>query len=260
MTGAAVADATRTLAGKIALVTGAGQGVGRGIALALSDAGASVALVGRSEGKLLQTRAEVERRRGIAMTAVCDVMITEDIADCVRNVVAHFGGVDILVNNAQVIPLGRLLEISDAHYQEGMDSGPLATLRFMRACHPHLRGGGSIVNMGSSAAMRWDPVGYGAYAAAKEAIAALTRAAACEWGADGIRVNCVLPLALSPAMEGWISSRPDEAREFLRSIPLGRVGDCEADIGQAVVFLCSDAARYITGHSLPLDGGHTSTR
>jgi NAD(P)-dependent dehydrogenase (short-subunit alcohol dehydrogenase family) len=249
------------LDGKVALVTGAGQGVGRGIALALAGEGAHLVVAGRTEGKLLETVGEIARRGGAeARVVVCDVMIGEDIERCVRSAVEAFGTIDILVNNAQVVPLGHLLEVSDEHYQEGMDSGPLATLRFMRACHPYLRDGGCIVNLGSSAAIRWDPVGYGAYAAAKEAIRALTRAAACEWGSDGIRVNCILPLAMSPAMDGWIASRPEEAQAFFQTIPLRRVGDCETDIGRAVVFLCGPDAGYITGHSLPLDGGQAFMR
>jgi len=248
------------LDGKVALVTGAGQGVGRGIALALAGEGARIAVAGRTEGKLLETCAEIEGRGGRAVPIVCDVMIAADIERCVQQTVATLGTVDILINNAQVVPLGRLLDVTEEHYQEGMDSGPLATLRFMKACYPYLRDGGCIVNLGSSSAIRWDPIGYGAYAAAKEAIRALTRAAACEWGPDGIRVNCVLPLAMSPAMDGWIASRPEEAAEFFRTIPLGRVGDCETDIGRAVVFLCGPDARYITGHSLPLDGGQAFMR
>jgi meso-butanediol dehydrogenase/(S,S)-butanediol dehydrogenase/diacetyl reductase len=248
------------LDGKVALVTGAGQGVGRGIALALAGEGARIAVAGRTEGKLLETCAEIEGRGGRAVPIVCDVMIAADIERCVQQTVTALGTVDILINNAQVVPLGRLLDVTEEHYQEGMDSGPLATLRFMKACYPYLRDGGCIVNLGSSSAIRWDPIGYGAYAAAKEAIRALTRAAACEWGPDGIRVNCVLPLAMSPAMDGWIASRPEEAAAFFRTIPLGRVGDCETDIGRAVVFLCGPDARYITGHSLPLDGGQAFMR
>jgi NAD(P)-dependent dehydrogenase (short-subunit alcohol dehydrogenase family) len=250
----------RKLEGKAALVTGAGQGVGRGIALALAGEGARIAVCGRTEGKLLSVCEEIRARGGVAEPVLCDVMIAEDVTRCVEATVSAFGTIDILINNAQVVPLGHLLDVSEEQYQQGMDSGPLATLRFMRACHPHLKGGGSIVNMGSSSAIRWDPIGYGAYAAAKEAIRALTRAAACEWGTDGIRVNCVLPLAMSPAMDGWIASRPEESAEFFKTIPLGYVGDCELDIGRAVVFLCSEDARYLTGHSMPLDGGQAFMR
>jgi NAD(P)-dependent dehydrogenase (short-subunit alcohol dehydrogenase family) len=126
----------------------------------------------------------------------------------------------------------------------------------MRAAYPHLKTtSGSIVNLGSAAALRWDSSGYGCYGAVKEAIRQLTRQAACEWGADGIRVNCILPLAMSPGMEGWIEQRPEEAAAFLSTVPLGRVGDCETDIGSVVAFLASDEAAYVTGQSLLLDGG-----
>src|SRR5512139_492846 len=132
------------LDGKAALVTGAGQGVGRGIALALAGEGARIAVAGRTEGKLLETCAEIRQRGGTAIPVVCDVMIAADIERCVQQTVDAFGSVDILINNAQVVPLGRLLDVSEEHYQEGMDSGPLATLRFMKACYPYLRNGGSI--------------------------------------------------------------------------------------------------------------------
>ena len=114
--------------------------------------------------------------------------------------------------------------------------------------------------MGTSASLRWDPIGYGAYAAVKEATRSLTRAAACEWGPDGIRVNAIVPLALSPGMDGWMKARPEEAEAFLKMVPLGRVGDCEIDIGRAVVFLVGPDSGYITGATLPLDGGQSFLR
>ncbi|AOI95180.1 SDR family NAD(P)-dependent oxidoreductase [Burkholderia sp. LA-2-3-30-S1-D2] len=243
------------LEGKVALVTGAGQGVGQGIALALAGEGAQVAVVGRTRDKLVATCDAIRARGGIAEPFVCDVMDAAQIARCVDAVVERFRGVQILINNAQVVPLGRLLDVTDTDFLAGLESGPIATLRMMRACHPHLKGEGVIVNFASSAAVRWDASGYGAYAATKEAIRALTRAAACEWGADGIRVNAVAPHALSPGLKGWIDANPDEAAAFFRTIPLGRVGDCEQDIGRAIVFLASRDAAYLTGATLPLDGG-----
>jgi meso-butanediol dehydrogenase / (S,S)-butanediol dehydrogenase / diacetyl reductase len=244
-----------TLDNKVALVTGAGQGVGQGVAYALAGEGAAVAVVGRTLEKLLATCETIRQRGGTAEPFVCDVMDAAQIARCVEAVVARFGGVQILINNAQVVPLGRLLDVTDADFIAGFDSGPLATLRMMRACHPYLKGDGVVVNFASSAAVRWDASGYGAYAATKEAIRSLTRAAACEWGGDGIRVNAVAPHALSPGLKGWIEANPQEAAAFFKTIPLGRVGDCERDIGRAIVFLASTDAAYLTGATLPLDGG-----
>ena len=137
----------------------------------------------------------------------------------------------------------------------------MATLRFMRACYPHLKGDGVVVNLGSSSALQWNSDGYGAYAAEKEALRALSRAAACEWGADGIRVNCILPLANSPGIKEWFAQKPDAfLQAILQTVPLRRIGDCERDIGRAVVFLCGPDSGYITGHTLPVDGGQSFLR
>ncbi len=243
------------LQGKVALVTGGGQGVGQGIAYSLAAEGAKVAVAGRTRATLEETCAEIRRRGGTALAVECDVMNPADIDRCVAEVVETFGGLNILVNNAHIVPLGSILEVTDETFMKGIDSGPMATLRLMRACYPHLKGEGSVVNLASSAAVRWDASGYGHYAATKEAIRSLSRAAACEWGVDGIRVNVIAPHALSPGLRGWIESNPVEAEAFFSSIPLRRVGDCEHDIGRTVAFLVSDNARYLTGATIPLDGG-----
>lgn len=248
------------LKGRVALVTGAGQGVGRGISCALAAEGARVAIVGRTLQKVEDVAREIRDRGGEAHAFLCDVMDPDGIHALVADVVQHFGSLSILVNNAQTRVHGRLLDLPEEDYLRGMDSGPLATWRMMRACHPHLSGGGTIVNLGSAAGVSWDPSGYGGYAAAKEAIRVLTRTAACEWAADGIRVNAILPLANSPTMEDWARRSPVESGEYLATVPLGRLGDTEMDIGPAAVFLCGEGSRYITGHSLPVDGGQALMR
>ena len=242
---------------KIALVTGAGQGIGRGIALSFAQEGAVVVVAGRTESKLVETAKMIEAAGGHAVPILCDVSRAEDITRTVESTTATFGGVDILVNNAYDGVLGPLLSVDDEGFMRGIIAGPLATFRFMRACHPHMmvRGGGDIVNLVTSAAVRWDASNYGPYAVAKQGIRALTRAAACEWGKDGIRVINIAPHARSPSLARWIDARPDEAREFFKTIPLGRIGDCESDIGRAVVALIGPPMRYLTGATVPLDGG-----
>lgn len=250
----------KQLAGKTALVTGAGQGVGQGIALALAAEGAAVALLGRTAAKLEETRAQIEARGAKALALECNVKDAAALQNAVESAVQQFGGLDILVNNAQEVPLGALEQVSDAAFSAGFESGPLATFRLMKLCRPHLAkgGGGCIVNLASTAAMRWDAANYGAYGAVKEAIRQLTRAAACEWAAEGIRTNVILPHATSPALAAWVQNNPEEAAAFSATIPMRRIGDCEEDIGRFVAMLCGDAARYVNGQSIALDGGQAN--
>ena len=246
------------LQGKVALITGAGSGVGQGIAYALAAEGAVIAAVGRTLKKVEATAAEIGKRGGKAIALSCDVKDAAALEKTVAEVVARLGGINILVNDAQEVPLGPLANVTDKAFAAGWESGPLATFRLMKLCHPYLKkNGGSIINLGSGAAKRWDMSGYGAYGAVKEAIRVLTRAAACEWGVDGIRSNVILPLALSPGMVWWTTNHKAEADAFIAQNPLRRIGDCEQDIGRVVALLCSDDCRYVNGQSIGLDGGQT---
>jgi NAD(P)-dependent dehydrogenase (short-subunit alcohol dehydrogenase family) len=248
------------LDGKVALITGAGQGVGRGIALAMAKEGAAIAVAGRTAFKIEAVCAEIGALGGSAIPILCDVKIADDVTRTVAATVSAFGGIDILVNNAQEVPLGRLLEAKIEDYVAGFESGPIASLRFMQACYPHLkaRGGGSIVNLVTAAAVRWDMAGYGMHGSVKQAIRSLTRAAAAEWGPDNIRTNNIAPEALSPGFADWMKSDPEGTAAFISTIPLGRVGDCELDIGRAVMLLVSPGAAYISGATIPVDGGQAN--
>ena len=252
-----MSTSTRPLAGRVALVTGAGQGVGQGIALALAAEGVSIAALGRTAAKLEETCRLVRERGAEAEPFECDVAETESIPAAVARVVERFGRLDILVNNAFSGAYGPLLELSDRAFRTGFETGPFAAFAFMKAAHPHLAasGDGSIVNLGTSAMVRWDPTTYGAYAAAKQGLRSLSRTAAVEWAADGIRVNAIAPHALSPGLQWWTEQNPEEAAEFVAAIPMRRIGDCEQDIGRAVVALVGPDLRYLTGATVPLDGG-----
>lgn len=248
------------LTGKVALITGAGQGVGFGIAAAMSAAGASVVLAGRTLAKVEQAANEIEARGGKAVAVACDIKSPADMEVAIDAALNAFGGLDILVNNAQEVPLGTLDEVTDEAFTAGFESGPLATFRLMKLARPHMvaRGGGVIFNMCSSAGIRWDMAGYGTYGAVKQAIRTLTRAAASEWGSENIRVLTIAPHAESPGLKWWIETNPDEAAAFFRTIPLGRIGALETDIGQAVAALCGPEFGYLTGATIPLDGGQAN--
>jgi meso-butanediol dehydrogenase/(S,S)-butanediol dehydrogenase/diacetyl reductase len=238
------------LAGKVAIVTGAGQGAGRGVAQAFVAAGARVALLGRTAGKLEAVAAECPA--GSTLTLTCDVGLADQIDAAVEQVVAAFGGVHILVNAAHhTVRSGSLLEVSDDDIAALWQTGPLASLRLMRACHPHLLGDGVIINFGSGA--QFTPQGYGAYAATKEALASITRTAAVEWGPDGVRTHLIVPHVVSPSMiEDY--TRTGRLDQMTARIPVGRLGQ-PADIGAAAVFLASPASSFITGQTLMVDGG-----
>ncbi|MCY3576927.1 MAG: SDR family oxidoreductase [bacterium] len=248
------------LDGKTAIVTGGGQGVGRGIALALAAEGAGVTVAARTESKVQAVAAEITERGGSALALVCDVNEPDDIQACVDRTVEHFGTIDILVNNAQQVPHGHLLDVSDEACMSAWTSGPLASIRFMRMCHPYLKDGGVIINQGSGSSLKTDPSGMGVYAGVKSAIQSITRAAAMEWGADGIRAITLMPVAMSPAMENWKGFNPDGFAALQERFALKRVGDAEVDIGRVVAFLCSDTASYMTGTTVNIDGGDAYLR
>uniref|UniRef100_UPI002024A465 SDR family NAD(P)-dependent oxidoreductase n=1 Tax=Frankia sp. Cppng1_Ct_nod TaxID=2897162 RepID=UPI002024A465 len=189
-----------------------------------------------------------------------DVTRAQDVVRAVTATVDGLGGLDILVNNAQQTALGSILDVGEDVLQACWESGPLATFRLMRAAHPHLRNGGVVINMGSSTSVNPMPIGRGVYASVKAATQTLSRVAATEWGSDGIRVLTVLPASTSPAAEAWAAAQPEEYARSLSTVPLGRLGDPLADIGRAVAFLCSDAAGYMTGTTIALDGGQAFLR
>jgi NAD(P)-dependent dehydrogenase (short-subunit alcohol dehydrogenase family) len=257
-------DAAKLLAGKVAVVTGAGSGVGRGIAIALGRAGAPVVVSSRTVTKCDKVVAEIKGLGGIAMSQECDVTDRAHIESTVTAALETYGGIDILVNAADDPRIDvPFLDITDDDMDSSWRAGVLGTLRFCQACVPHMikRGGGAIVNVASGAGLL-APVGMGAYSAAQEAIRSLTRTAAVELGPMGIRVNVICPVATgSETMERtWIKNDPSRVEAYVRNTPLRRMGDPVDDIGEGVVFLCGPQSRYVTGTTLMLDGGRAYLR
>jgi NAD(P)-dependent dehydrogenase (short-subunit alcohol dehydrogenase family) len=245
----------RSLAGKVAIVTGAGQGVGRGIAFALAEAGCALVVCGRTLSKVQETAALIAERGQTTMALRCDVGVRPDVDACVAATLEHFERIDVLVNNAQTVRLGPLLDITDDDMAVVYNTGPIGAMRFMQACFPALRASrGSVINLASGSGVQPQP-GQAPYAAAKEGMRALTRVAASEWGVHEVRVNAICPFAASPAMEAWRQAVPEEYEQALHNVYLRRIGDSEKDIGPAVVFLAGDEARYITGATFMIDGG-----
>jgi NAD(P)-dependent dehydrogenase (short-subunit alcohol dehydrogenase family) len=245
------------VAGRVVIVTGAGQGIGRGVALHLGRNGASVVVAEWKQHRGERTVEELSELGVPALAAVCDVSRKDQVDAMVAAAVERFGRVDALVNNAQTFrPQAPMATVAETDFDVFYESGVKGTLWGMQAVYPHMQGNGwgRIVNVASAAGITGMP-GYGAYNASKEAIRALTRTAAREWGRDGIVVNCICPGAASRrGLEA--AARDDEAhREFMRDHPIGRQGDPEDDIAPVVQFLCSDACRYLTGQTLMVDGG-----
>jgi NAD(P)-dependent dehydrogenase (short-subunit alcohol dehydrogenase family) len=243
--------------GRVVIITGAGQGIGRGMAHHLGKAGASVVVAEWKEHRAARTVAELTELGVPALACVTDITDRAAIDAMVAATVDRFGRVDALINNAQTFrPRAPVAEITEEDIDVFYDSGVKGTLWAMQAVHPHMAaaGWGRIVNFASAAGITGMP-GYGAYNASKEAIRALTRTAAREWGRDGIIVNAIAPGAASKRGQEAAARDTDAHREFMKDHPIGRQGDPEDDVGPVALFLCSDACRFLTGQTFMVDGG-----
>jgi NAD(P)-dependent dehydrogenase (short-subunit alcohol dehydrogenase family) len=247
----------RKLMGKVAIITGGGQGVGLGIARAFADEGASIVLSGRTLDKLQAAVADLEARGAKIAVLSGDVRSRDDAFATVKLAVDTFGGLDVLVNNAQIMYQNVALEDNTtAQLDETIQSGLYGSIWHMQAALPHFkaRGGGSVINLGSRQGT-YGAAGYTAYAAAKEAIRGLSRAAAREWGQHNIRINVLNPSAITEAAQGWLDAYPEEAAKNLETVALRRWGRAKEDIGPVAVFLASDDSSYLTGQTLSVEGG-----
>jgi gluconate 5-dehydrogenase len=242
-----------SLDGKLALVTGASRGIGRALAEGLAASGARVVLAGRDAGALAAVEQSILDAGHRCLVQVLDVGVIGDLAPAVAALEARLGPFDILINNAGVEEVRASLEVDEALWDRLLGTNLQAAFFLAQAVARSMPPGGSIVNLCSILS----EVGLGgsaAYAASKTGLVGLTRSLAAEWAGRGIRVNGIGPGYFHTDMTEIFYANPDWQKAMLPKIPLGRFGRLEDLIG-AAVFLCSDAASYLTGQVIYVDGG-----
>ena len=249
---------SKRLAGMVAIVTGAGQGIGEAIAVGYAAEGARVIVTGRTQSKLDAVVARIAAAGGTAIALEALAGNRDDAKRTVDRAIAEWGRVDVLVNNAHTFT--DYLAIEDPKMEENcntdIQSAFFGSLQLMQLCFPHMvaQGGGSIINMGTGFSIRCEP-GFLAYAATKEAIRVLTKTAAREWGRHRIRVNTILPSALTPKAIWYLEDSGTYDQE-LAKVAMGRFGE-PADIAPTAVFLASDESSFVTGQTIGVEGGTT---
>ena len=258
------------LTGKTAIITGAGKAtlsngecgsIGYGIATAYAKEGANLVITGRNVQKLQDAKEDLEAKYGIKVLPVqADVSANADNEAVVQNVVKQaidtFGDIHVLINNAQASASGvTLADHSTEQFDLAVYSGLYATFYYMKACYPYLaKTKGSVINFASGAGL-FGNYGQCSYAAAKEGIRGLSRVAATEWGADGINVNVICPIAWTAQLENFQKAYPDAFKANVKMPPMGHYGDPELEIGRVCVQLAHPDFKYLTGETLTLEGG-----
>jgi meso-butanediol dehydrogenase/(S,S)-butanediol dehydrogenase/diacetyl reductase len=250
------------LAGKAAIITGGGTGIGRAIALAFAREGAKVGLAGRRRQKLEEVAQEVRNAGGEALAIVCDVTNSDDSRSASEQAERTFGRLNVLVNNAGVLSVSTVETITEEDWDRVMKTNLKGPFLMSRAVLPAMRraGGGAIVNLGSVLGLVAIK-DRAAYCASKGGVTLLTKAMALDHARDNIRVNCICPSVVETPLVHEIFSGSEEARKAhqarVATLPLGRFGQPE-DVAALAVFLASEESSWMTGTAIPLDGGLTA--
>ena len=238
---------------KVAIITGASQGIGRTIALVFAKSGANVICIARSESKIKELCLEITDQGGQASPIACDVGDGDAYANAIKSVANEYGKLDILINNAGITRDALLMRMNDTQWDEVLNTNLKGAFHGMKsAIRPMMKNKyGRIINITSIVGLTGNP-GQANYAASKAGLIGMTQSIAKEVGTRGITVNCIAP--------GWINTEmtvdlpEDSKKDLLDRIPIGKIGKPE-DIAHAAVFLASDEASYITGQTITVDGG-----
>ena len=246
-----------SLNGKVAVITGASRGIGAELARTLSASGVSVALLSRDRDALSVLHSTLTDKGQSAVQAIADVTDIAAVESCFDRVLQEYGRIDILINNAGVEEICSSRTVTEALWDRIIDTNLKAAFFCARAAANRMTDGGSIVNVCSLTSEVGVP-GAAAYGASKSGLASLTRTLASEWAADGIRVNGIGPGYFRTALTEPFYEDAAWQSNMLQKIPMRRFGRLE-DLGGAVVFLCSEAAAYITGQIIYVDGGYLAS-